>query len=75
MKSMKQMQSEILGKARWDGGWPRAVHVGMGVVALAKDQEHYNALVKSSMRANIWGVVIGIAASLAAVALAIAFAR
>ena len=50
MKSMEQMQNEILRKARWDGGWPRAVHMGMGIIALAKDKANYDRL----QAENLW---------------------
>ena len=44
MKSTAQMQSEMLKKARFDGGFPRAVIVGPGIIALAKNEEQYKRL-------------------------------
>ena len=57
MKTMKQMHEEILSKARWDGGWPRVIIVGPGIIALAKDQAHWDELRRSSVRAMLAGVV------------------
>lgn len=57
MKSMKQMHDALLSKARWDGGWPRPIVVGPGIIALARSQEHYDALLRSSRSAHVWGVV------------------
>lgn len=44
MKSMEQMQSEMLAQARWDGGYPRAVCLFPGIVALAHDEKQWNQL-------------------------------
>jgi hypothetical protein len=46
MKTMQQMQSEIISKARWDGGYPKAMHMGLGVIALARDEQHERELRK-----------------------------
>lgn len=42
MKSMAQMQAEMLAKARWDGGYPRAVCLFPGIVAFAHNEEEWN---------------------------------
>ena len=44
MKSTEQLQSEMLKKARFDGGFPRAVIVGPGIIALAKNDGEYERL-------------------------------
>ena len=61
MKTMKQMHEEILSKARWDGGWPRVICVGPGIIALARDQAHYDELRRSSNAAALWGAITGLA--------------
>ena len=70
MKSMEQIQRELLAKARWDGGWPRAVHVGLGCVALAHSQEEYDRIKRGDRIA--WCVSLAIA--LAAIPLIVAIA-
>lgn len=47
MKSLKQMQCEILERARWDGGYPRAVVMGMGCIALAYTPEEFASMNKT----------------------------
>jgi preprotein translocase subunit Sec61beta len=60
MKSMQEMQNEILRNARFDGGWPRAVVMFPGIVALAYDEEEEKQL-KSNERFAIWfGVAFGL---------------
>lgn len=44
MKSMKQMQDEMLSAAKWDGGYPRAVCMFPGIVALAYDEAQWKYL-------------------------------
>jgi hypothetical protein len=39
MKSMRQMREELLAQARWDGGYPKAIFMACGVVALARNAE------------------------------------
>lgn len=51
MKSMRQMQDEMLAKARFDGGYPRVVLMPFGIVALANNEEEYEALRKESENA------------------------
>ena len=53
MKSMEQMQAEMLSKARFDGGYPKPVIMGMGVLALAKDEEEYKRLTRESEIAHL----------------------
>jgi hypothetical protein len=48
MKSMQQMQQEMLIKARWDGGYPRVVMMPLGVIALARDEAEYIELIDHS---------------------------
>jgi hypothetical protein len=43
--NMVKMGEKILEKARWDGGWPCAVCVGMGNVVLVNHQKHYDQVV------------------------------
>lgn len=58
--NMVKMGEKILEKARWDGGWPRAVCMGMGNIVLAKDQEHYDQLVNKIDRVIIFISVVAI---------------
>jgi len=54
VKSMEQMQSEMLSHARWDGGYPRPVCMFPGIVALAYDEKQWKEL----NRANMVGIII-----------------
>lgn len=56
MKSMTQMQNELLAEARWDGGFPRAVCLFPGVVALAYTEEEYRRLCTQDARAILWAL-------------------
>ncbi len=58
MKSMKQMQDEMIAKARWDGGYPRAVCLFPGIVALAHSEEEYQRLRTQDARAFLWALCI-----------------
>jgi len=51
MKTMKQMQDEMLSQCfKGPGYWPRPfVHFG-GAIELAKNQEHYDRLMKLEIR-------------------------
>lgn len=53
MKTMKQMQDEMLKKARFDGGYPKPVIMPIGVIALAKNEEQYQKLQQISYRAHM----------------------
>ncbi len=44
MKSMVQMQSEMLAKCKFDGSFPRPVVLPLGILALARNQEEYDSL-------------------------------
>lgn len=48
MKTMAQMQDEMLAKARFDGGYPRHVVLHFGILALAKDEEEYKSLMREN---------------------------
>ena len=63
MKSIEQMHNEILIRANFDGGWPRAVIVGPGIIALAKNKYEYERLCKSSAFATLAGVILGLVIS------------
>lgn len=58
MKSMKQMQDEMLAKCRFDGSYPRPIHMGMGIIALAHDEEQERLLLKSN-ETLLWVVLAG----------------
>lgn len=60
MKSMKKMQDEILSQARWDGGYPKAVHMGLGIIALAHSKEEEERMNRETMQIHIWGLVVPI---------------
>ena len=49
MKSMAQMQNEMIAKADFTGGYPRAVHIGMGIIALAHDKKEFDELQREAM--------------------------
>lgn len=55
---MKQMQDAAISKARWDGGYPKAVNMGLGVIALAKDDTELKILTDESIMALKLGVII-----------------
>ena len=48
MKTMQQMQGEMLTKARFDGGYPRPVVLPLGILVLAKDEQEFNRLMRHS---------------------------
>ena len=54
MKSMAQMQNEMLKKSDFTGGYPRIVHVGMGIIALANNKDEMDKL----QRDNFIGAII-----------------
>ncbi len=60
MKSMKQMQEEMLAQVKPGQEWPKPVVMGLGILALAWDQEQYDALLKSNAAAWKWGIIGGI---------------
>lgn len=57
MKSIRQMQKEMLSKAKFDGTYPKAVIMGLGVIALAYNDDEYKRLTKSS---NLLSIFFGI---------------
>lgn len=59
LKSMTQMQAEMLAKARFDGGWPRVVHHFGGVLQLCHDQEEYERA-RRSVKVEILIALIGL---------------
>ena len=52
MKSMEQMQDEMLAKCRFDGSFPKPVIMGLGCLALANNQEEYDRLCAEADRLN-----------------------
>jgi hypothetical protein len=65
MKSMHQLQSELLSKARWDGGYPKAVHMGMGTIALANSAEEEREMRRGTVIAHLVGIPLGLVLGLA----------
>lgn len=59
MKSMQKMQAEMLGKARWDGGYPKVIYMGMGMIALARSEAEEKQLKRDAMRCMAIGVATG----------------
>lgn len=57
MKSMGQMQNEMMAKADFSGGYPRVVHMGMGIIALAHTKKEFDELQREAM---IGVVIIGV---------------
>jgi len=66
VKSMKTMQDGILSKAKFDGTYPKIVHMGMGIIALAKNQDDFDRLSRSREHTLVFAVV---ACSLGAIGL------
>lgn len=59
LKTMQQMQDEMLKKARFDGGYPRPVIMPIGVLALAKNEKQYKEMKRFSQISHvIFGVVM-----------------
>jgi hypothetical protein len=65
MKTMREVQEKILSKARWDGGWPRAVHMGMGIIALAKDESDLKSLRRQRNLSYLAGAILGVVLTVA----------
>lgn len=61
MKSMAQMQAEMLARARWDGGYPKAVHMFPGLIAMAHSEEEERRLRRSNVRILLTAIPAGIA--------------
>jgi hypothetical protein len=60
MKTMKQLQDEVISQARFDGGWPRVVMHITGAVQLCHDQAAYDRARRSvsfEMGLAVGGVV------------------
>jgi hypothetical protein len=53
MKSMTPIQNGLIAKADFTGGYPRIVHVGLGIVALAHDKKEFDRLQHSSLTGAI----------------------
>jgi hypothetical protein len=51
---MKQMQDEMLRQCKFDGSFPKPVIMGMGIMALARNQKEYDELTKHSHFAHIF---------------------
>ena len=58
MKSMKKIQSEMLAKAVWDGAYPKAIHMGLGIIALADNAEEEYKLKKDCQSSFIYAGLI-----------------
>ncbi len=59
MKTMAQMQSEMIAKAKFDGGYPRAVIMPIGIIALANNEDEFNKLKRESeIEHLILGVIL-----------------
>lgn len=59
MKSMAQMQNEMIAKADFTGGYPRVVHVGMGIIALAHNKKELDRLQRDGLiEAIVFGVCL-----------------
>lgn len=54
MKSMTQMQNELLEHAKFDGTYPKPVVLPFGILALAKDEEEFTELNRESYRAHLF---------------------
>lgn len=61
MKTMTQMQAELLEKATWDGSYPKAVHMIPGIIVLARNAEHEERLMRSNLRGLIIGITFAVA--------------
>lgn len=57
MKSMVQMQNEMIAKADFTGGYPRVVHVGMGIIAIAHNKKELDRLQRDGL---IGAIVFGV---------------
>lgn len=55
MKSMNEIQNEMLKDCRFDGGYPKPMHVGMGILRVAKSKEEEEQINKETF----WIHVIG----------------
>ena len=60
MKSMEQMQEEMLSRCYKKGGWPKPVHMGLGIMALAFNQDQYEELKKSAVSSMITGLALAV---------------
>lgn len=49
MKTLKQMQDELIAQAKWDGGWHRLVIMGPGVIKLCRNQKDYDRSIRFSL--------------------------
>ena len=49
MESLTKTQDEIIAKADFRAGYPRVVHVGMGIIALANNKEEFDKLQRRSL--------------------------
>jgi hypothetical protein len=61
MKSIKQIQNEMLAEARFDGGYPRAVLLPIGVIALARTEDEFRQLCKYR-DILMYGLLLGVVA-------------
>ena len=46
MKSMRQMQNELLSKCKFDGSYPKPVVLFPGVIDLARNEAEHKALMR-----------------------------
>jgi len=58
MKSMKQIQSEMLAKARWDGGYPKAIACLPGIIRLAYSKEEEDEIRKDELFAICFSLIL-----------------
>lgn len=54
MKTMQQMQSQLLAQAKFDGTYPKPVVLPFGILALAKNEKEFTKLTRESYRAHIF---------------------
>ncbi len=71
MQSMNQMQEKMLKQARWDGGWPRAVYMIPGLVALARNEEELQNLQRQNLSVMVFVAVFSVISAIAFVLIAL----
>lgn len=57
MRTMAEMQADILRRARFDGGYPKVIHMGMGTICLARSKEHEARIRREIIRGWVFAII------------------
>jgi len=58
MDSMRDIQERMMKGCRWDGGYPKVIHVGMGIICRVDSKAEEDAVYKQTLYGNLIAITL-----------------